>query len=926
MYRYVQRSEEGAWVPIRSEELDTKLKELDAKKVTILEVSELIEDGRDKKSYSYRGPLYFDIDCKEDLKLAIESGKRLVEKLVDLGVNKQGIRIYASGSKGIHVTVDQKYFSSGRAIKGLPLVYKAMAKELHVPGLDYQVYSCGRGNAFRLVNVQRFDGRYRVPVMFEELQDMTPEIYRKITEGPRNLSIMEPTPVRAAQLEALFDAARKEINTAQQPAVIVSSKESLEEIAKEVPPCVQALCDWKGVRTERNLNNVATQVGIYLARVPVSDVVKDGLVSRLAENCKSSKYDSLRAKYDYVSGHIYYMATTDYQFSCAAMRSMLDKSPCKGCPIENSPEAGTSPSAALGLVEREDGMFMLTARADKMLTNFTMTPTDHYIDIPVGGGQGKRVGTRVELTEKGELVATIMFNESSWLSRSSFMRDTTEGHGVLMFFGTDNDVQAIKGHVLSKEKSMGEIYRVHTCGIHMEMIGSTEVFTYVEPDMSINSNRIQGTHEMAAPIVARPYFAECNICAVGDERADNALLNLMQMNKDTDIALMLGWFSACHLKSHIMSLYNQFPILSVWGSAGSGKSVTVGMVSWINGTDYTMRDTPVNVSNITPYAILDYASSTTTVPRVLEEYNKSKMRQNNWKAVGEMLKASWNGETVLRGTIADNKKEATRTGAKVTRIPITSPLVVISEQELEMPALQERSIRVMLAKEKIKGKQEFMKGALKDRMKLREIGKALMAKTLQFSLKEVEALFDTTEGIISLDLDNRPRYSYQVCMTGLLFLRNVVRDDLRLLKSASKLDELLVELEKFMSELGENAKNFNARSEVDAVLEVMNIMASVDYTSDKKWLVNAQHYIVIDDGETLALDPMVPHAMYKIFTARAGGDRAVIERAEQFATLLSQEPYFIRWHSVPGMASGRQVALLSRRKMDAKGIDSTNFT
>ena len=174
MYRYVLPSEQGAWVPIRSEDLEARIKELNAKKVTILEVSELVEDGRDRKSYSYRGPLYFDIDCKGDLALAIESGKKLADKLIDLGVPQQGVRIYASGSKGIHVTVDQKYFSSGRPIKGLPLVYKVMAKELYVPGLDFAVYSCGRGNAFRVVNVQRDDGNYRVPLMYEEPRKSRP--------------------------------------------------------------------------------------------------------------------------------------------------------------------------------------------------------------------------------------------------------------------------------------------------------------------------------------------------------------------------------------------------------------------------------------------------------------------------------------------------------------------------------------------------------------------------------------------------------------------------------------------------------------------------------------------------------------------------------------------------------------------------------
>lgn len=926
MYRYVQPFEKDAWVPIRSEELEARLKDLNAKRVTILEVSELVEDGRDKRSYSYRGPLYFDIDCKTDLKLAIESGRTLAHKLADLGVPKQGIRVYASGSKGVHITVDQKYFSSGRPLKGLPLVYKAMAKDLFVPGMDMGVYSCGRGNAFRVANVKRDDGHYRVPLMLEELDELTVEQYRELTSKPRNLSVMEPVPCRVAALELLFDTARKEINSAPAQTIIVSSKESLEGLASEVPPCVQAICDWKGVRSERNLNQVSLQLAVYIARTGVSDVVADGLISRLAESARSSKYETLRQKYDHIRGQVAYMAhTPDYRFSCPSMRSLLERSPCKGCAIEESPESANSPSALLGLVERDEGMFMSGVKNDRMLSNFTMVPTDHYIDIPLSGGTGRRVGTRIELRDGGEMVATVVFSESSWLSRSAFMRDTTEGHGVLMFFGTDNDVQAIKGHVLNKERSMGEIYRVHTCGTHIEMIGATEVFTYVEPDMSINSNKIQGTHELAADMVGRPYFSQCNICSTEDADADQALYNLLNINQPLEVGLIMGWFAACHLKTHLMNLYSQFPILSVWGSAGSGKSVTVALMSWINGTDYTMRDTPVNVSNITPYAILDYSSSTTTVPRILEEYNKSKMRANNWKAVGEMLKASWNGETVLRGTISDSKKESTRTGAKVTKIPITSPLVVVSEQELEMPALQERSIRVKLTKERRKGRKEFLKEASKGRMKLRSVGKALMAKSLQMSIKDVEALFEETESFVSDELDDRPRYSYQICLLGVNFLLKVVSEDLKLQKSAAQLTDMLDEMKAYFSDLGETVTEMNARSEVDSVMEDMNVMAGLSNSGDIAWLSKGVHYIVADDGNTLVIDPMLTHALYKKFVRATSSQPVVIESAKQFLSLIVGEPYYESQRPVAGMGGGRPMVRLNRDRMRSKGVDTSNF-
>lgn len=926
MYRYIQKSEKDSWVPVKSVELDAKITELEAKRVTILDVTELVDDDgkRDRKTYSYRGPLYFDIDCKEDLRLAIESGQTLVDKLVKLGVPQQGVKIFASGSKGLHVTVDQKYFSAGRPIKGLPLVYKVMAKELYVPGMDFAVYSCGRGNAFRVANVQRDDGNYRVPVLYEELSSMTSDMYKELTKQPRNVTVIDAAPMKVVLLQNMFEDSRREVNTNTKPVVIVSSNESLKEIREEVPPCIQQVCDWKGVRSEKNLNHAAMQLGIYIARAGVNEVVADGLISRLADHGKSSQYDSLRAKYNHVRGSVAYMRHTEsYQFSCASMRGLLDRSPCDGCPIEDSPEAANSSSMKMGLMERDDGMYIVSTKGDKPLTNFNMIPTDHYIDIPKEGGRGSRVGTRMELYDTGEMVATVVFNESSWLSRTAFMRDTTEGHGVLMFFGSDNDVQAIKGHVLNKENSMGEILRVHTCGIQREEYGDSEVFTYVEPDMSINTNRIQNTHEFAGSMVARAYFSEANICPLGDAEADEAMLNMMSINQEVEMGLMIGWFAACHLKAHLMALYSQYPVLAVWGSAGSGKSVTVSLISWLNGTDYTMRDTPVNVANITPFAILEYASSTTTVPRVLEEYNKSKMRSSNWKSVGEILKATWNAESVLRGGLAD-KKDNSRMGAKVNKIPITGPLVVVSEQELDMPALQERSLRIKLSKDKRKGKREELRLANRGRKKIREVGKALMALSLQTSTEDVEKMFLETENLLSEDLDDRPRYSHQISMVGLKFLHKTLTETLKLPKSSEKLGNIIESVEEYFEHLGESAVDVNSHSEVDAVLEEMNIMAALG-RGNETWLQKGIHFIVVDEGNTLVIDPVVCHAIYKRYIRTVSSSGAVIESAKGFIKLLQDETYYIESEPVTGMGFDRPLPRLNRQLMAQKGVDTSSF-
>jgi hypothetical protein len=924
MYRYVQETEKSSWIPVRTANLDSTLAELNPKKMTILEVTELVEGAREKTSYSYKGPLYFDIDCKEDVGLALQSGAELCDKLFALGLPKTGAQIFISGAKGLHVLVDQKFFSSGRPIKALPLVYKEMAKELYVPGMDFAVYSCGKGNSWRRVNMERADGNFRVPVLYDELRDLTVEQYRELASKPRELAPVIAKPEKLAYLATLFEDCRKVATTPQATQIPVTDLD-LKEIKDETPPCVDAMVKFSGIRSEKNFNQVALQVAVYLARSGVTPEKADSMLSLLAENGTSSKYATLRSRVEHAKGQYHYAKNSNYTFGCNSMRALLDKSPCSGCPIEDSGASQSSTSAAGGLIERDDGYYILGTKEDRVVSNFVLKPTDVYLEIPQDGSRPRRVGTRMEVMQTHEAVTSLIFDESSWISRTGMIREM-EGFSNLVFYGSDIEVQKIKHHVLDKDYDMGEIYRVHTSGILLDRISNSEVYTYVEPGMSINSNKVQGTHEFIGKLVAKPYFSDAEICPKGDEDADDALSALLSINRPLEIAMVAGWCCACHLKTQLMSSYHQFPVLSIWGGAGAGKSVTASLVTWLNGTDYMTRDTAVNVANITEFAIREYAASTTTIPRILEEYNKSKMRMSTYKVVGETLKASWNGERVLRGTIGSGGS-GSRTGATLSEIPISSPMLVISEQELDMPALVERSLRVRLSKDSRKGRQEALKVASRGRESLRKIGKAMMATALQTSTKDIEDLMDSLECKLSYDIDDRPRYSNLVAYLGLVFMRKVVANSLNLPKSLKKIDSLLVDMDTHFSEMGEKAAELTVRSEVDQVLEDMSLMAALTGPSGSKyWLESGEHYILDREKGFLWIYLPIAHALYKKYYASVNKNSATIDSGKQLAKLIGDETYYDGNERMD--VDGKSVVLTRLRieEIELKSVDISHFT
>ena len=85
------------------------------------------------------------------------------------------------------------------------------------------------------------------------------------------------------------------------------------------------------------------------------------------------------------------------------------------------------------------------------------------------------------------------------------------------------------------------------------------------------------------------------------------------------------------------------------------------------------------------------------------------------------------------------------------------------------------------------------------------------------------------------------------------------------------------------------------------------------------------HYLVIDDGAILLIDPMLCHALYKKYVRSSSHQPVVIESAKQFTTLICDEPYFAGMKPVAGMVGGRPMVRLDRAKMTAKGVDSSNF-
>ena len=334
-YRYFQRGEKTPWITIPAEGAEAAALEQGAVRLTVLSTSKALGglDGEAvPKDVRFYGPLYFDIDHKEDLALAIESANRLVTRLVEeYGVDPSDIQAFLSGSKGLHLFLLPHTFGLERPVLRLPGIYREMAKQLYVSGMDMQPYSMR--NAFRLPNVKRDDGRFRVGVSIAELRELTVERYRELVAKPRpDFRHPDGTGKVYVQLSVLFESATelaKKNEKVIQDSSQVYAPVLRQHFSIDAPPCIQSLAEGKKAETA-SFNQVATQVAIFAARLNADGLgTFEPTFDRIADNQQSSSYSSARARREHMEGQYAYMRSTErYNFSCNAMRSVLKGRPC----------------------------------------------------------------------------------------------------------------------------------------------------------------------------------------------------------------------------------------------------------------------------------------------------------------------------------------------------------------------------------------------------------------------------------------------------------------------------------------------------------------------------------------------------------------------------------------------------------------------
>jgi hypothetical protein len=936
-YRYVQCGEHGTWVPLVADSnFVANAEAMGATRVSALAVSDIVGDDTDPTKLAYAGPLYFDID-HESLPLAIASGQELVGKLRELKVVDEAIEIYCSGSKGLHVFVQDTVFrNSSRPLQNLPAIYAEMALTLYVNGLDFAVYSGGRGRMFRFENGLRPDGRYRVRITTEELDGLTPERYLELVSTPR-IGMRWPViaGLHSPPLEALFDQALKKVKSKPKVNGEAVADVLLKPHAEDPPGCISKLVDYE-VRAGINFNVAALQLAAFAARAEVSHYRVDSLVSRMAEKGVSKTYDTLGKRRSHLRGIVAYAKSNSrVVFSCPAMRSVVRSPPCQGCPV--LPEEERAKAAELdddGLSAVDDGVtygLQMKEGPPKPLSSFVFRALESVFEDSEAGHLRRRTSLITEVVSKGEQTGSMQFDETGWRSRGEFLKQI-EGIPGAIYLGGDIDVQRIKLSVHrqshSEENVPEEVISVWSAGIHGSKLGKQRVWTYVEPGYSVNHFGLEGTHRLSGSIPTPPILRMYSPIPNGFKPLRETMLNLLQVNDPATVAQVLGWFSACHLKAHISEMYHEFPVLNLWGSAGSGKTFTAALFAYLNGVDYRHGGAPLPVASSTLFPIISTVSSTTTIPRVLEEFNQSQMRRKAgfYEQVTEILKAAWDGFPVPRGTLQRSRANGTnQINAEVQQVYVTAPLVVCSEQAPQQQALMTRMVQVEMNRGGRRGRSGYYQKAYDQRELLLSLAKNMTREAMRTRAPQIEQWYKEAFSLLPPSFVDRPRQSYATVLVGLRFLESVL--SAIQLEMADPIGGVRTAL---LGQIGVRAESIvraKERSEVDLFFSAVAEMAQLSIqNSNVSMLIPGKHFIAMPEQDLLLLDLALVFPLYMQYAKRTMVDQMVFSSIYQLEPLLRSEPYFVSDSRVEQrMSATRTVWAFSVDRLLDKGINARLF-
>jgi hypothetical protein len=285
-------------------------------------------------------PLYFDIDCAGDLDQALLAARCLVEFLLDeLGLTETAVRIWFSGSKGLHILVHPAALGltpSASLTQDMKQVVAVLVKRLEAEGgpellVDSAVYSMPR--MLRAPNqINPKSGLYKTELTHGELRRLSADEIKNLARQPRrpwwaNDNSTPPlSPKAAAWWSTELARLHERHDFTRRTAELTGRKVRPDGftvddlVSRDMPDCIRRLAEapvGPGAR-----NRAELQLACWSLAAGRSQTWATNLLAAWAtRNRPELAVEGGRAKAESVVKAVYGRA--GYGFSCTAARAAL---------------------------------------------------------------------------------------------------------------------------------------------------------------------------------------------------------------------------------------------------------------------------------------------------------------------------------------------------------------------------------------------------------------------------------------------------------------------------------------------------------------------------------------------------------------------------------------------------------------------------
>jgi hypothetical protein len=806
---YQRTGGEDQWVEAIASHRARIIEEVKPAFVTVLDAYSSPDDSWTRDDYAkmkYSGPLYFDWDA-EDVSETIPKFQQFLTKLQDLGVNLNSVRLYATGGRGFHCEVPEPIFMP-KAMKGgvaqLPYIYREMAMDLVVDTMDMRVYTGRRGRMWRVPNVQRSNGKYKVPITVDEAFTMTPEEYNRICSEPR-AEIQRELPELCPQLAATFIKAQGRLEEAvKRRAKAGKDEELLARYKGEFPPTIKRIMAGEGLAPGVGFQKISMQLAIAANALgkTADELVEasEGLVKN--HQSDGSRYNSprkrkeeLRRMWDYTHDNPCYV------YSRGAIRSLCDvdvpTSDLDGVsesvgighvpdsddendnlPSEVEAEVSAAQNSLLeGMMITNSGIYKRTADGAKSLSNMAFRKPSVLIEADEGLVVGFECDIRADNEAKGRhMVALKNFTSRSALS------NYCAGFGAV-FSGSDTQAGVIQVMLSRSAKKGGRVlYIVRKEGL--DVIQNPEIRDRVSkdviwsaPDSVLTHNEAMAGKYKFQPIVStQPVFnTDIHNCQPIENTEDTRrwLHALLDINHPVTVAQMLGWFVSCFHRQFYHASFDQFPLLHPNGPAGCGKTLTTTLLGRMfhNTTQPIIRGCSPGSS--TNFSLKAAWAGSASVPLLLDEYKPAEMGPMRTEFLLQHFRMLYNQGAGASGGMSKGAAESSF--RDVTDYTFSAPTAFLAESQEMQTAIVQRSIPVSFNPDFARQHTDSFNLAKAGSDFMPQLGSLLlrfsMMETVESRAASIRPLVDTLRAeYVDVHVHDRQVYNLAVILEGLNFL------------------------------------------------------------------------------------------------------------------------------------------------------------